>query len=194
MDRHYVSWSETAMWSSRSARWSTGAGRTIAAERQKLSIAGTFRSTRFAGRGATEPSAIRTSCRKREHRPRLAERGARRLQIQRINRALHVPEGELPQVTGTRAARGDRKMCSGDRVVDPAVGHGRFDPDHRQLFRLDSLAAPLPKVKRRRLAAREEDRDSLVPDDGARPHVELAAAHRRQMTVPIFESKAPVAA
>src|SRR5258708_36678730 len=73
--------------------------------------------------------------------------------IERINRTAHVPEGKAFQAARTRTRSLHRVLDGGNRVVNPPVRHSRFDRDHRQLFRLDSLTAPFPQAEGGRLVA-----------------------------------------
>ncbi len=114
--------------------------------------------------------------------------------IERKERPPHRAIGKTLEIAAAGPRRGNAKTRFQDWIISAAMSDRRFDPDYRKRLRHDSLATNLPQVKRRRLLRCEENCDSAMADDRARPHLNPHAAHRRQMALPIFQFESTVAA
>jgi hypothetical protein len=69
----------------------------------------------------------------------------------------------------------------------------RFDPDDRQLPRLNSLAPELTEIERGCLAAREKDSDPLVAHHCTWTHVDESTLHGSKVALGIFQLEPSVA-
>ena len=72
--------------------------------------------------------------------------------------------------------------------------HRGLDPDDHEVAGLQTLAAQLTKVERRRLAARQEERHARRANHGRGAHLDADAIHGSEMALLVLEDEYAVAA
>ena len=98
------------------------------------------------------------------------------------------------QVTAAGARRIDPETAHGYWVISALVGNSRLDDNDVQLCRIDTLTAPLAKIKRRGLVSGQQDFYTAMLNDSTRAHLKEVAAHGGKVALLVFKLEVAVAA